>query len=218
MPRVHFLSNRKFPSKIFDPPLKNSSPSLLGKEFKLELIFSMHLARMKKRNWIVSYYFPPRYIYETYEKFELFSFLFFNPGTSGFCNIYFCNYVLWYNNVGNIKFGSTFNKVLQKKYLLILHEFYYDTCRLREERKYGYPIVRTKVEYFGYFRYFRYSKLHQISREEQMYCIKHNYATYVQSLTFIYLAEDAVEYFDVRIIVNCHCVQQLCAIVCRFLC
>lgn len=135
MPRVHFLSNRKFPSKIFDPPLKNSSPSLLGKEFKLELIFSMHLARMKKRNWIVSYYFPPRYIYETYEKFELFSFLFFNPGTSGSCNIYFCDYVLWYNNIGNIKFGSTFNKVLQKKYLLILHEFYYDTCRLREERK-----------------------------------------------------------------------------------
>lgn len=51
-----------------------------------------------------------------------------------------------------------------------------------------------------------------------MYCIKHNYATYVQSLTFIHLAEDAVEYLDVRIIVNCHCVQQLCAIVCRFLC
>lgn len=45
-----------------------------------------------------------------------------------------------------------------------------------------------------------------------------NYATYVQSLTFIYLAEDAVEYLDVRIIVNYHCVQQLCAIVCRFLC
>lgn len=124
MPRVHFLSNRKFPSKIFDPPLKNSSPSLLGKEFKLELIFSMHLARMKKRNWIVSYYFPPRYIYETYEKFELFSFLFFNPGTSGSCNIYFCDYVLWYNNVGNIKFGSTFNKILQKKYSLGIFSFY----------------------------------------------------------------------------------------------
>lgn len=67
-----------------------------------------------------------------------------------------------------------------------------------------------KVEYFGYFGYFRYSKLHQITSEEQMYCVKHNYTTHVQSLTFVYLAQDAVEYLDVRIIINYHCTAVVC--------